>query len=99
MNSGSILNYVCATLSKKYKIKEYLNIFQKPDLLKLRSYILHLKNDKDIIQECLYGEQYIKLGKIYQLDVFKNKPNVQESLQLFLNSVFPIYEHNIDINT
>lgn len=53
MRAGSIKGYVCATSPKKYKIKEYLNIYNKPDFLTLRTYILHLTNEYDIIQESL----------------------------------------------
>lgn len=41
MGSGDLLPYACATLSRKYKPKEYLNIYDKPDLLKFRKYILN----------------------------------------------------------
>lgn len=98
MRAGSIKGYVCATSPKKYKIKEYLNIYNKPDLLTLRTYILHLTNEYDIIQESLWGEQLIKDGKIYQVDVFKTKYTSQEAKQRFIDAVYPMYKHNIDIN-
>lgn len=41
MKSGDLLPYACATLSKKYKPKEYLNIYDKPNMLTFRKYILN----------------------------------------------------------
>ena len=41
MNSGDLLPYACAILKKKYKPKEYLNIYKKPDVLTFRKYILN----------------------------------------------------------
>lgn len=53
INSGSLLPYVCATLNRKDRVKEYLNLYQKPDLLKLRIFILHSTDPKEIQQESL----------------------------------------------
>lgn len=39
LKSGSLLPYVCATIGKSGKIKEYVNIYEKPELLTLRKYI------------------------------------------------------------
>jgi hypothetical protein len=52
MNSGSLLPYVCSILPKKYKVKEYLNIYSKPDVLKLRRLITSL-DGIELMQECL----------------------------------------------
>ena len=40
MQKGDLLMYACATLPKKYRIKEHLNIYTRPDLLQFRRYIL-----------------------------------------------------------
>ena len=40
MKSGSLLPYVCATIGRQGKIKEEVNIYDRPNLLTLRKYIL-----------------------------------------------------------
>ena len=54
MQAGSLLSYVCSITVKKHKIKEFLNIYDKPDLLKFRKFILNIDlPNNEIIQECL----------------------------------------------
>lgn len=53
MKAGSILPYTCATLSKTGKIKEFINIYEKPDVLALRRYIGTITDQHILIQECL----------------------------------------------
>lgn len=90
MDSGSLLPYVCATLPKKNKIKEYLNIYSKPDVLKLRRYITSLESD-ELIQECLWGIQLIKEFKVNRPDVFKDKNSLFNAVDSFYDAVDPIY--------
>lgn len=53
LRSGSLLPYVCSTLPKSRKIKEYLNIYEKPNLLNFRKLILTNRlTEKEINQEC-----------------------------------------------
>ena len=91
MESGSLLPYVCCTLSKKYKIKEYLNIYSKPDVLKLRRLILDLDGD-ELIQECAWGTQIIKEFKVNRPDVFKDKTSMFTAVDDFYAAVDPIYK-------
>ena len=54
MQSGSLLPYVCSILSKANKIKEYLNIYSKPDLLAFRKLVKSgILSDNECVQECL----------------------------------------------
>lgn len=53
MESGSLLPYICGTLPKKYKLKEYLNMYKKPDVLALRKYINKLTNVHSIFRESI----------------------------------------------
>lgn len=53
MRKGSLLPYVCSTLPKTRKIKEYLNIYEKPNLLNFRKFILSDSlTEKEVNQEC-----------------------------------------------
>lgn len=102
MKSGSLLPYVCSILSKSGKIKEYVNIYEKPDIIKLRRYIIarvtylqginkDLPNiDMDIIRECLWGIQIIKESKVNRIDVFKGK--IVNPLKDFITISEPIYK-------
>lgn len=58
--SGSLLPYVCATSSRKYRVKEYINIYERPNLLKLRKYVLSLADENEIIEQCLWGIQVLQ---------------------------------------
>ena len=92
MKSGSLLPYVCSILSKSGKIKEYVNIYEKPDIIKLRRYIIarvtylqginkDLPNiDMDITRECLWGIQIIKESKVNRIDVFKDFITISEPI-------------------
>lgn len=51
MENGSLLPYVCSTIGKSGKIKEYLNIFKKPDVILNNKYIKSLNNKKDKIEQ------------------------------------------------
>lgn len=93
MKAGSLLPYVCSTLTKSGKIKELVNIYEKPDILEVRKFINTLTNQTDLIQECLWGEQYIKEGKVNRIDVFKNKHyDPIYAINQFYDTVNPIYE-------
>lgn len=95
--SGSLLPYVCCTLFRKYKLKEYLNIYQKPDLVRLRSFISKLTNDFEITQEGLWGIQLIREGKIFRADVFRSiNPDVEDIKNEFFEIVDPIYKMNLN---
>lgn len=99
MKSGSILPYVCSTLSKSGKIKELINIYEKPNILKLRHYIndLNLIDKKTLIQECLWGEQFIKEGKVNRVDVFKNKYyDLTNAIGRFYDAADPIYKMSLN---
>lgn len=91
MTNGSLLPYVCNTLSKSYKIKEYINIYSKPDPLKTRSYISKLSDKSDVIRECLWTIQFVKEGKVNRPDVFKTQKSYSEVLKEFYDIVDPIY--------
>lgn len=102
MKSGSLLPYVCSILPKSGKIKEYVNIYEKPDIIKLRRYIISeitylqginkdLPNiDMDITRECLWGIQVIKESKVNRIDVFKEK--IVNPLKDFMTISEPIYK-------
>lgn len=51
MEKGSLLPYVCSTIGKSGKIKEYLNIYKKPDVVLNNKYIVWLTDSKNRIQE------------------------------------------------
>lgn len=95
MYCGSLLPYVCSTLPKSCKIKEYLNIYEKPDLLKLRKFILSLKNSEEIIQESLWGLQIIKEFKVNRPDVFKIKWTESKAIKSFLEAVEPMFKKSL----
>lgn len=97
IESGSLLPYVCSTLSKSGKIKEYINIYEKPDILLLRRYVNALVDKKSLIQECLWGEQFIKEGKVNRIDVFKNKySDPIDAMNKFYDAVEPIYKMSLN---
>ena len=106
MQSGSLLPVVCATINKSGKIKEYVNIYEKTDIIKLRKYILGLVTyfqaiyedpgcprvelKREIDQECLWGIQTIKEFKVNRIDVFKEEH--ENPLKEFITAVDPIYK-------
>lgn len=93
MRAGSLLPYVCATLPRSGKIKEFINIYDKPNIITLRSFInAKVISETELIQECLWGEQLIKEGKVNRMDVFKNNPSFTDALNGFYEAVDPIYK-------
>ena len=57
---GDLLMYACATLPKKYKLKEHLNVYQRPDLLAFRKFILTNKvTDLELCLETGWAEQIL----------------------------------------
>lgn len=91
MENGSLLPYVCATLPKRNKVKEYLNIYSKPDVLKLRRLIPDLEGN-ELIQECLWGVQVIKEMKVNRPDVFKDKNSIFTAVDDFYTVVDPMHK-------
>lgn len=97
MECSSMLPYVCSILSKSGKIKEFINIYEKPDILTLRQYINTITNKKILIQECLWGEQFIKEGRVNRIDVFKNKYyDVTNAIGRFYDASDPIYKMSLN---
>lgn len=97
MQQGDLLMYACATLPKKYRLKEHLNIYTKPDLLKFRKFILstHL-SDLEICLETNWAEQILTEWKINRYDVVKTEPNVAVSLSRFLAIIDPMYKKDLN---
>lgn len=102
MQNGSLLPIVCTSLGKSYKIKEYVSVYVKPDIIKLRKL---LKNsllgackypwslsDDEIIQESLWGIQVIKEGRVNRIDVFKTDTTSSIAFQEFMKVSEPIYK-------
>ena len=106
IKSGSLLPYVCSILSKSGKVKEYINIYEKPDIINLRKYIMersalynaeHMHHiDKELIQECLWGIQVIREFKVNRVDVFKEK--TKNPFEEFMIASAPIYKMWIENN-
>lgn len=106
IKSGSLLPYVCSILSKSGKVKEYINIYEKPDIINLRKYIMersalydaeHMRHiDKELIQECLWGIQVIREFKVNRVDVFKEK--TKNPFEEFMIASAPIYKMWIENN-
>lgn len=99
IESGSLLPLVCSTLNKSGKIKEYVNIYQKPDIIKLRLLIQRsvlnstdILTPKEVIQESLWGIQVIKEFKVNRVDVFKTDINPTVAFQEFMKVSEPIYK-------
>lgn len=97
MQQGDLLMYACATLPKKYRLKEHLNIYTKPDLLKFRKFILANKvSDLELCLETGWAEQILTEWKINRYDVVKKDPNVAISLSKFLAVIDPMYKKYIN---
>lgn len=106
IKSGSLLPYVCSILSKSGKVKEYINIYEKPNIINLRKYITErsaaynidcLRNiDKELIQECLWGIQVIREFKVNRIDVFKEQ--IKNPFGEFMMASAPIYKMWIENN-
>lgn len=99
IESGSLLPLVCSTLNKSSKIKEYVNIYQKPDIIKLRLLIQRsvlnstgVLTPKEVIQESLWGIQVVKEFKVNRVDVFKTDINSTVAFQEFMKVSEPIYK-------
>ena len=79
--------YVCSILPRSGKIKEYINIYEKPNIINLRNYLINQSAtcnfksnlDKELVQECLWG-----------IDVFKEKIN--NPFDEFIIASAPIYQ-------
>lgn len=88
MKSGDLLPYACATLKKKNKPKEYLNIYDKPDLLKFRKYILNCDLlEWEIQQQLSWAIQIIDEYKINRYDTFASKINLEALFTDFLGKM------------
>ena len=99
MESGDLLPYACATLSRKYKPKEYLNIYDKPDLLKFRKYILNCNlSNWEIEQQILWAIQILDEYKINRYDVFTSKNDFKAILNEFLKRMEGMVVQSIKIN-
>lgn len=102
IGSGSLLPTVCATLTKSGKVKEYVNIYQKPDIIKLRALLICSFNNstqfnnkltsQEILQESLWGSQVIKEFRVNRVDVFNTKLNMETAYKNFIDSSEPIYK-------
>jgi hypothetical protein len=96
MKSGDLIPYACATLSKKYKPKEFLNIYDKPDLLSFRKYILNCDLSEWEIQQQLYWAlQIIDEFKINRYDAFASKIDFKALFSEFLNRLEGMVEYSI----
>lgn len=88
MSSGDLLPYACAILKKKYKPKEYLNIYNKPDMLTFRKYILNSNmSDWETEQQLNWAIQIIEEGTINRFDAFASKNDFKALYSEFLNKV------------
>lgn len=92
MESGSLLPYVCSTIGKSGKIKEYLNVFKKPDVVLNNKFIKQLKDSRDKIEEMSWAIQYIQEGKVNRPDVFKKNVDYKVVLQQYNNVIQPILD-------
>lgn len=102
IESGSLLPIICASLNKSGKIKEYVNIYQKPNIIKLRALLICSFNNstpfpgkltqKEILQESLWGIQIIKEYRVNRVDVFKTKVSTETAYKDFIDSSEPIYK-------
>lgn len=104
MKSGSLLPYVCATIGRQGKIKEEVNIYDRPNLLTLRKYILteELPNWR-VYQELQWADQVLVEFRVNRPDVFKNikltKKVVKNEIAQFLHNIEPMYHSAIANNS
>ena len=97
MKSGSLLPYACATLKKKYKPKEYLNIYEKPDLLKFRKFILNDGvSEWESIQQLCWALQIMDEFKINRYDSFASTIDLDDVLSAFLKRVEGMFIKSFD---
>lgn len=68
MTNGSPLVFACGRLKKRFKIKEYLSIYQKPDNLLIRKYLSTRVKGTIGLLEADYGFQLIKYGQIFNFE-------------------------------
>ena len=97
MSSGDLLPYACAILKKKYKPKEYLNIYNKPDMLTFRKYILNSNmSDWETEQQLNWAIQIIEEGIINRFDAFASKNDFKALYSEFLNKVDGMLRFQLD---
>lgn len=97
MSSGDLLPYACAILKKKYKPKEYLNIYNKPDMLTFRKYILNSNmSDWETEQQLNWAIQIIEEGTINRFDAFASKSDFKALYSEFLNKVDGMLRFQLD---
>lgn len=96
-----MIPYVCAIAPKQNKIKVTVTVYQKPDLLLLRKYLL--TNDLSpwrLIQECSWAKQILTESRVNRVNVFKNvnvnKTTAKKYLQEFLTLIEPMYKKRIE---
>lgn len=88
MSSGSLIPYACAILKKKYKPKEYLNIYSKPDMLAFRKYILNSSlAEWEVNQQLNWAIQILDEGTINRFDTFASKSDFNALYSSFLSKV------------
>lgn len=86
MKSGDLLPYACATLKKKYKPKEFLNIYDKPNILKFRKYILSCNlSELEKTQQLYWAIQILNEYKINRYDEPSFKIDFNTVLNDFLD--------------
>lgn len=96
MKSGSLIPYACATLSKKYKPKEFLNIYEKPDLMQFRKYILNCDLlDWQKHQQLFWILQVMDEFKINRYDAFASKSDFKALLSQFLRKMEGMVEKSL----
>lgn len=96
MKAGDLLPYACATLNKRYKPKEYLNIYDKPDMLKFRKYILSASlSDWETEQQLSWALQIINEFKINRYDVFASKNDFKALFSEFLSRIDGMFKNSI----
>lgn len=99
IESGSLLPYVCCRLSRTNKLKEYLNIYKKPDVVKMRKFFSKLVDANEIIQESNWAVQYIKEGKVNRPDAFTENIDPITAVNNFYEVVDPIYNFSLYNNS
>ena len=88
MANGSLLPYACSILNKKYRKKEYLNVYKKPEMLLFRKYILNSNlSDMEQMQQLNWAIQILDEFKINRHDAFLVKQSKDELLFNFLDKM------------
>ena len=97
MESGDLLPYACAILKKKYKQKEFLNIYNKPDMLVFRKYILNSElPDWEIEQQLNWAIQIMDEYTINRFDAFLYGSNFKAVYSDFINKVEGMVRFQLD---